>query len=636
MAAPGPGGGATGSLLFFSPRSALTLGQDTALYNLNRYYISSSATATQSNFTSTPTGNVPIPNNPLNTRLFYLGSGFTNASNEAGGWYASETSSFSGSFHDRLFWMYGNSSTFQTDYSNLYYITFQTRSLTTTTFTSGAIYPLASKAEPPIIAPSYGYFLYVTTDGATISFDTSDSPFFIQDGNFGITFDPASDDSLRLGSTIAGGILNQWTASSGTYNFVRGNFPSNTITPVRALPIEITCSFYNIINPLGGVTANEGWKVSLMSGSTVIASSSVFPGASFPVDKTVNFRLDIYSGSSANATPLLAKSATLGNTASIGPNSDNTKIRFRIEPFENVGSGTYDIEFIQISINQPMSGRQVAFEVPLINIFDPDNDPTPNDTGSYYVITPNLRGVDNVQVGGLPQSNFIGAIYYFKSAYHLWRDAWQVQAADGGPICPQGVWISASSNPSWAGYDIGSYSPPSGPYVRNNSFLYSSRSVGTFIDYGTSSTDAAVRNRSYIGITAELLGGSELIKHLKANFAGTTSASFAGNKFGGMIVVKASNVSTDSSNAADRYFPGTGNPKSVIYYKPGLSDASQTTIDNLGLPDTQVNNGDVVPFSNFAYEFSGPGGIFNPKLSNLDWNSNITWPPANPYSYDPG
>ncbi len=623
MAAPGPGGGTVGTLLFFSPRN-----------EINIFYISSSAQATQS-----ITGTVPIPNNPLNTRLFYLGSGITNASNEAGGWYASETSSFSGSFHDRLFWMYGNSSTFQTEYSNLYYNTFQTRSLTATTFTSGAIYPLTSKAPPPIIAPSYGYFLNVATDGNAIFFLTDDSPFFIQDGNSGISFDPPSNDSLRSGSSIAGGVLNQWNGNSGTYNFVRGNFPSNTMTPVRALPIEITCSFLGITNPGGGVTATEGWKVSLMSGSTVIASSSVFPGTSFPVDKEINFRLDIYSGSSANATQFLAKSATLGNTASIGPNSDNTKIKFRIEPFENTGTGQYNIDFINIYINQPMSGRQVAFEVPLINIFNVTNTPTANDTGSYYVITPNLRGVDNVQVGGLPQSNFIGAIYYFKTAYHLWKDAWQVQSAEGGPICPQDVWISASSNPSWAAYDAGSPVNIGSVFTRNAGYLYASRSAAeVFIDYGTSSTDAAVRNRSYVGITAELLGGSELIKHLKGNAAGTISASFPGNKFGGMIVVKASRVSTNSTNAADRYFPGVTSvspplPSTFIWYKPGASGVS-LEYNNVGLPFTEVNDGDVVPFSNFGYDYSP--GTYSPQNSNMDWPSTISWPPANPYSYNPG
>jgi hypothetical protein len=614
MAAPGPGGGTTGSLLFFSPRSALsTPGADSALYNLNRYYVSSSAQATQS------TGTVPIPNNPLDTRLFYLGSGFGNG--EAGGWYGSETSSFSGSFHDRLFWMYGNSTNFRTEYSNLYYITFQTRSITSTTFTSGAIYPLDSKSPPPIISPSYGYFLNVTTDGGVISFSTLDSPFFIQDGNQGITFDPPTNDNLRSGSTAT---LNQWTSSAGTYNFVRGNFPSNTITPVRALPIEITCSFLGITGT--GVTGVEGWRLSLISGSTVIASSSVLPGTSFPVDRTVNFRLDIYSGSSINANPLSAKSVTLGNTASIGSNSDNTKIKFRIEPFEAVGSGTYDIDFITIQINQPMSGRQVAFEAPLINIFNVTNTPTANDTGSYYVITPNLRGVDNVMVGGLPQSNFLGAIYYFKTAYHLWRDAWKVQAADGNPICPQNIWVSASSNPSWAANAAGTAVNAGSVVTRNAGFLYASRSAAqAFIDYGTSSIDAAVRNRSYVGITAELLGGSELIKHLKANFAGTTSASFAGNKFGGMIVVKASNVGTDSAVAANRYFPGQGSPSTFIWYKPGLSDGSQTTISNVGLPTTQVNNGDVVPLSNFGYDSTA---------NNLNWPTSITWPPANPYSAD--
>jgi hypothetical protein len=626
-AAPPPGPTTPGPILFFGSRAALS-----------PFYISSSAIATQSN-----TGTVPIPNNPLDTKLFYLGSGVSN-SDGAGGWFGSETSSFPSSNHDRLFWMYGNLSTFQTDYSNLYYITFQTRSLTTNTFTSGAIYPLNLKAPPPIIAPSYGYFLHVETL-SPISFQTDGPSFFLKDFEQGIAFDSPTNDSLRSGSTIAGGILNQWTASSGTYNFVRGNFPSNTITPVRVLPIEITCSFLNITNP--SAFPSDGWRVSLMSGSTVIASASVAPGLILPVNKEVNFRLDIYSGSSINANPLLAKSSTLGNTASIGPNSDNTKIKFRIEPApdsdsEEYNPSTYTIGSIAISINQPMSGRQIAFEIPLINIFNPTNTPTVNDTGSYYVITPNLRGVDNVMVGGLPQSNFIGAIYYFKTAYHLWRDAWQVQSADGGPICSQDVWISASSNPSWAASAEGD---PINYYInniftRNLGYLYASRSSNQsadFIDYGTSSTDAAVRNRSYVGITAELLGGSELIKHLKGNAAGTISASFPGNKFGGMIVVKASNVSTNSELPAVRYFPGTGNPKSVIYYKPGFGDpnsAVASTYNNRGLPRTEVQDGQVVPFSNFGYSYDP--GIYTPSKSNMDWPTNIPWPPANPYSYDPG
>ena len=242
--------------------------------------------------------------------------------------------------------------------------------------------------------------------------------------------------------------------------------------------------------------------------------------------------------------------------------------------------------------------------------------------------------MDNVQVGGLPQSNFIGAIYYFKTAYHLWKDAWQVQSAEGGPICPQDVWISASSNPSWAAYDTGLPVNIGPVYTRNAGYLYASRSAAeVFIDYGTSSIDAAVRNRSYVGITAELLGGSELIKHLKGNAAGTISASFPGNKFGGMIVVKASRVSTDSTTAAVRYFPGTGTPSSVIYYKPGASGVT-TTYNNVGLPFTEVNDGDVVPFSNFGYDYSP--GTYTPKNSNIDWPSTISWPPANPYSYDPG
>jgi len=193
--------------------------------------------------------------------------------------------------------------------------------------------------------------------------------------------------------------------------------------------------------------------------------------------------------------------------------------------------------------------------------------------------------------------NYTFACYYFKSAYHLWRDAWQIQSSDGGPVCPQNIWISASSNPSWGQY-----------------LLYSSQSSPlNFEGYGTSSIDGRVRNRAYIGITAELLGGSNIVPHLKANFAGTTSASFTGNKFGGMIVVKASNV-----GKMNNYNQGEPN---FVFAQPGYSG------ENSGLPSTAVYDSDVVPFSDFL-------SVFLP--SDLNWPTNITWPPANPYSYDPG
>jgi hypothetical protein len=628
MAAPGPGGGATGSLLIFSPRN-----------ELNVYYISSSATATQSNFTSTPTGNVPIPNNPLNTRLFYLGSGFTNASDEAGGWYASETSSFSGSKHNRLFWMYGNSTNFANEYSNLYYNTFQTMSTIVggnTNFTQGIVPHNinATQNSPnnaafislPINAPAYNYQLIVSKSAVT-SITTGGGIAT----NRVMAWNTLTQDSLRSGSgntifeTSGQGYKGQFNTSSGQYTFIRANLPTASVTPIRAIPVDFTMSAEFEQNPSVARTA----RFEIIGTSSAFASTQLI----FQSSPTTNLNtgtnyqkivwsgsLNIYSGS-ANQVWTIADA----NPASIG-----------VGPAAGIAiviTGSSDsYRSASLRLSQPLTGRQIAAEVPLRDIFNVTNTPTANDTGSYYVITPNLRGVDDVTSGGNYQLNNTFAVYYFKSAYHLWRDAWQVQAADGGPICSQAVWISASSNPSWAGCDIASYSPPSGPAVRNNSFLYSSRSAGTFIDYGTSSTDAAVRNRSYIGITAELLGGSELIKHLKGNAAGTISASFPGNKFGGMIVVKASNVSTDSSTAAVRYYPGTGNPSSFIYYKPGLSDGSQTTINNEGLPDTQVNNGDVVPFSNFAYQFAGPGGVFDPKLSNLDWNSSPAWPPANPYS----
>ena len=190
----------------------------------------------------------------------------------------------------------------------------------------------------------------------------------------------------------------------------------------------------------------------------------------------------------------------------------------------------------------------------------------------------------------------------------------------------------ASTNPSWAAYNmsLGIYNN-NNVYTRTSGFyLYASRSSNyDFIDYGIYSTDAAVRNRSYVGIAAELLGGSDLIKHLKGNFAGTVSASFPGNKFGGAIVVKASRVGTDSTIPADRYFPGTGTPSSFIYYRPGDGgNSTPYTRHNFGLPPTSINDGDVVPLSNFGYEFDT--GFYNPNKSNMDWPSNIPWPPADP------
>jgi len=613
MAAPGPGGGATGSLLIFSPRS-----------ELNIYYISSSATATQS------TGTAPIPANPLNTRLFYLGSGFGNA--EAGGWYGSETSSYSGSFHNRLFWMYGNSTNFANEYSNLYYNTFQTMSTMVggnITFGQGIV-PFdinqlqsspgnAAFISPPINAPSYNYQLIVSKSTNTnVDIPSSTHPNIITN------WTELTQDSLRSGSgntifeTSGQGYKGQFNTASGFYTFIRGNLPTASTTPVRAIPVEITLS----IQVTGDPESGKMWNFHLVSGSnnTIIASfPSFFSGfISQFVDCTVSTSLNIYSGSANSA-------ANLGNVAGGQLNGISLQITSSIP-------GQY--RSASLKINQPLTGRQIAAEVPLINIFDVTNTPTPNDTGSYYVITPNLRGVDDVKHLGNSQLNYTFAVYYFKTAYHLWRDAWRVQAADGGPICPEGTWISASTNPSWAAYDIGDIvtAGPTSVPTRNAYGLYASRSgVFTFENYGIYSTDGAVRNRSYVGITAELLGGSELIKHLKANYAGTISASFPGNKFGGMIVVKASRVSTDSSNAANRYSPGTTTPpypSTFIWYKPGNGNSSQTTIYNPGLPITEVNDGDVIPFSNFGYNFNT--GQYSPAKSNMDWPSDIPWPPANP------
>jgi len=627
MAAPGPGGGEPGPLLFFSPLS-----------ELNVHYISSSAISQSS------TSTVPIPDNPLDTRLFCLGSGLSNFGNgiiSASGWWGSETSSFSGSRHNKLFWMYTNTSSFTTNYSNLYYNTFQSRSAGkeagNNTFIIGILpfyikhfvdnyeadLPVVTNAAvPPTNAGSYNYQLIVSK--STTTQVPSDSTNFYNINSW----TSLTQDSLRSGSgnTIFGntaqGYGGQFNTSSGLYTFIRANLPTASTTPVRAIPVDFSISTQ--------VSQNESatWRFRIISGSTNIASS---PNISVTQNGTGNFTsiiwtgsLNIYSGSSTSA-------ANLGNI--LGGSSNG--IIFQINQFNVPPAADTPLNYrsASLQINQPLTGKQIAFEVPLINISNPTNVPTSNDSGSYYVITPNLRAVDNIQTQVSPgvyvtRMNFHGAIYYFKTAYHLWRDAWKVQAADGEPICSEATWISASTNPSWACYDVGVNPNPSIPYVRNESYLYASRSNnGDFIQHGIYSLDGAVRNRSYVGITAELLGGSELIKHLKANFAGTTSASFAGNKFGGMIVVKASRVSTDSTTAADRYYPGTAThprPSTFIYYKPGdAGTAANTTYYNAGLPITEVNDGDVVPLSNFGYSQSN-------NSSNLNWPNDIPWPPADP------
>lgn len=611
MAAPGPGGGTVGNLLIFSPRN-----------EVNIYYISSSAQATQS------TGTVPIPNNPLDTRLFYLGSGFGNA--EAGGWYGSETSSFSGSFHNRLFWMYGNSTNFANEYGNLYYNTFQTMSTIVggnITFIQGIVpfninqlqsSPGNTFILPPTNAPSYNYQLIVSKSTNTnVDIPSSTHPNLITN------WTELTQDSLRSGSgntvfeTSGQGYKGQFNTASGFYTFIRGNLPTASTTPVRAIPVEATLS----IQVTGDPGSGNLWDFRLVSGSdnTIIASfPSFFAGFTTGyVNCTVSTSFNIYSGSINSA-------ANLGNVARGPLNGISLQITGGIP-------GQY--RSASLEIKQPLTGKQVAAEVPLINIFNVTNTPTANDTGSYYVITPNLRGVDNITQVGLYQLNNTFAVYYFKTAYHLWRDAWRVQNAEGGPICSEGTWISASTNPSWAAYDIGNAiaAGPNSVTTRNAFGLYASRSgVFTFENYGIYSTDAAVRNRSYVGITAELLGGSELIKHLKNNEAGTTSASFAGNKFGGAIVVKASRVGTVSATSAVRYFPGDPgiNPSTFIWYKPGSGNSANTTTYNPGLPITEVNDGDVVPLSNFGYDFNTT--TYSPKKSNMDWPSNIPWPPADP------
>lgn len=536
--------------------------------------------ARMSPFYISSSGNSRITNNPLDTRLYFLGTA---------SWSSSLTQSFSGSVHDRLFWMEDNVGSFSTNYGNLYYITFQSRSLTATTFTTGALPSVLTSytspgfytnAIPPINAPAYNYQLSASKTTISILEATTQSIN---------NWTTLLQDSLRSGSgntifdNTPQGYGGQFNTSNGTYTFIRQNLPFN---PVEAIPVEISLSFgaSSFTNrPDSQTPPQYPVIVRIISGSTVLGSKSfTLPenpniGDNYPFYTTLN----IYSGSDGSSANL---NAAGGITMSI-INSD-PQYPVTLSP-------------INLNIKQPLTGRQIAAHPP-ITYGTANGDPTINDSGSYIVITPNLRGLDALQpvplTGNETQLNYTFACYYFKSAYHLWRDAWQVQSADGGPICPQSVWISASSNPSWGQY-----------------LLYSSQSSGpAFAGYGTSSIDGRVRNRAYIGITAELLGGSNIVPHLKANFAGTTSASFAGNKFGGMIVVKASNV-----GKLNNYDLGQTN---FVWAQPG--DSAQ----NLGLPSTVVNDSNVVPLSDFLVAYSP---------SDLIWRSNISWPPSNPYAYNP-
>lgn len=551
--------------------------------------------ARMSPFYISSSGNSRITNNPLDTRLYFLGTA---------SWSSSISQSFSGSNHDRLFWMYDNAGSFPTNYSNLYYITYQSRSLTSTTFTTGALPSVLASytspgfytnAIPPINAPAYNYQLIVSKSATT---------FITAGGNIAsnriMAWNNLTQDSLRSGSgnTIFGntpqGYGGQFNTSSGQYTFIRQNLPTSSTTPIRAIPVDFTISAQFAQDPGIGVTARfEIIGTSSAVGSSVVRYQSspdtvLSLGTGFQT-VTWSGSLNIYSGS-ANQVWQLADA----NPASYSPGPPGG-----IAIVATGSSPSYRSASLQLS--QPLTGRQIAAHPPITYSSTPNGDPTINDSGSYIVITPNLRGLDALQpvplTGNETQLNYTFACYYFKSAYHLWRDAWQVQSADGNPICPQSVWISASSNPSWGQY-----------------LLYSSQSSGpAFAGYGTSSIDGRVRNRAYIGITAELLGGSNIVPHLKANFAGTTSASFAGNKFGGMIVVKASNV-----GKPNLYDLGQTN---FVWAQPG--DSAQ----NLGLPSTVVNDSDVVPFSNFLET--------NNTTTDLIWRSNISWPPSNPYAYNP-
>ena len=614
----------------------------------------------------------------LDTNIYYLGAGppaYSNA-NAAGGWLGSSQPNYTGSYHNPLFWMYTNVESFLTNYGNLYYTTFQSRSIDSSGNTvtgsfpdylrilrsNGITSPTSSFLLPPTNAPAYNYQLSASKTTITILEATTQSIN---------NWTTLLQDSIRSGSgntvfeTSGQGYKGQFNTSSGTYTFIRQNLPFN---PVKAIPVEVSLSFggNSYTNRPGG-GGSYPVSVRIISGSTVLRSTSfTLPdipsvGDFYPFYTTLN----IYSGSDGSSANL----NTVGGITMSVINSD-PDYPIILEP-------------INLNIKQPLTGKQIFGSIP-ITVYEPlhtypPNDVSPRgaDSGSYFVVTPYLNfnnfnltipniageapyndtkvlfaGGKTGNNSGITQYDFRFAVYYFKTAYALWRDAWRCTMNNNAgstaitSIGSQLEWINATSCPSWAA----SQSVPrlyfSSTAVRNGGWLYASRSAndninnGGFISYGTSSTDAAVRNRSYVGITAEILGGSEILYQLKGKFGSTTATgenqiNSASTYFpnltlaaGGAIVVKASNIACSFSAYANRVIPSSypGMPNAqYIYYMPGIGSSSagfdipdaDPTIATVGLPVTVVNNCDVVPLSNWNW---------SNQPDALCWPTSTTWP----------
>jgi hypothetical protein len=683
------------AILAFAPLKTAALGNNDNVsidFCENIYKSSSSATSGSTTFSAGGYSLLPF----TDTRLYYLGASLLSSSfGSAYGWGSSASSSYSGSFHNPLFWMYASASTFSLNHTNLYYTTFQSES-TIQGFSGPGVLskylnlvgtsnhnPILTNPAyfsftlPPITSPAYNYQLIVSRSVQLYNTTGKSGWRTIKDWTSTISDNSQQDgeipdptqykkDSLRSGSSSTDKTMNginvqaNFNTSSGFYFFVRNNLPGQDTTYIRSIPLEYTFSAkieqslpdaYMMSFGITSASLQSNGIIVSQSIPLTFSSREITPGTGY-IPITFSGSFDLFQ-----PTPSANQGLSVTNTSSVAANS-REGIIFQLSSSNGI---SIRIQSASLDIKQPLTGRQVAFPIPIDTV---TTTPTQNDTGSYLVITPYLNfgaGSLSGKSGGAdfdrdifeesnpnpfaPRNrttrfNFKFAVYYFKTAYALWRDGWRVTARrennQSNTTSTQLNWLNASSCPSWAATSGSAGLTFNNIYVRNPGWLYASRSANNaFIAYGTSSSDPAVRNRSYVGIAAELLGGSELIPHLKGNFSTSPnevySASFLGAQFGGAIVIKRSRVGFSSSVLYERSIPSTVS-NGHIYYYPGVASMSagynilnpaDGTISAVGLPFTMVNDCDVVPLSLWYYDHNKPSSLFWP--TNINIQSTI-WP----------
>jgi hypothetical protein len=635
--ASGYAGGARAEYTFNNPGGLFSLSASGKLNSSNEGVAGSPSTGWNS-----PTLGTVVYGSESNAGINFTPYDYTVSGNKAGFIYGPTVPANTllinqtGSRHNQLFWAYyGSGSTgndpatwstnaknFLSGSKNLAYNIFTGRTAPDGIFLGPFLVNQADGSSVPRYTGSR--LIPVINGGYEYSASAQLASGLITDGFFRLAgdntkqtlrFSTPSLDTLRLdststfGNTPNGQYAGQFnpltssyfqttrgTAGTGSYNFFRGPvFPiANYIC--GEMPVFITMSFTSCRssgNPgsnthlqLNIYKTEEGAAPTLLTSSfgsvpnsgtpgTVIISASITPRSG-----SLNSQVGLSTWQSAYRQGIIFE---LQNT-STGP------------PF------AISCSQITTSIEQPFGpGRQHYHHIYWDSGSSPFDYPVTNNTGAYYVITPYLSGSDNILVPGAPASwqipadassfavmNFTHRVYYFKSALDLWRNAWQVQGIDGLPFCTQAEWISASTNPTWAASASG--------YIT------------TGIPW-TASSNGSERMAAYVGITAELLGGSLTSLKLKSTQNGLTgSAAFS--KGGGMIVVRANNAAATINNDPDN-----------INFQ--LQDPNSAT----GAAG-QYPMGGVVSFRSKPALYT--------DADDYDWPVNYNWPSANPYAGPPG